>query len=674
MRFTKIELENIFAYEGLVPFDFPEENGDRNIVLIWGRNGMGKTSFLRAIKLLFVGIRPEKSRTVGFPPTVLPERQFVAGDGARWSGLINRQAARRAARDGTTPTARVMASWTTENGQSITVERRWILKPGSFDENAVIYVGGERLTGDVAKDRIGDLMPSEFVDFFFFDGEDIKELAESEARHQAEFDRLLRITFITELATELKVIGSERRRRDMGEKLLHDYTIVEADLVKAKGDSKSAQQSIAGIEEALALDAVQLQRLNVRRENLSTGASEAQRAELEARRKQIGEDIQEITSRIASKVPPTAPVVANLALVRAALAATQQRVQSFSAAEERFLARIAGRMPSWLAEEAALGTQVAENLAERLLDRMRGELPRGAGGPFASLDPLRAERLQAMLARWAAAGNDIHRAQASELEALRRLQRELQTAEEALMQIEVGSQANLEQYKGVVRAIAEIEDQQSERAVRKGQQLEKRKDAEARIAALQAKLSVLSESQEAAARERDEAKFISKVEFALNELGEALRRSIRVRLEERLNARFRELVMHPLVDRLTIDDVYTMTYFDAQGREVGRSSLSSGLKQLAATALLWSLKDVSELDMPVIIDTPLGRIDRENQDNMLHTYYPRLARQVIILPTNSEIDRRRFDLIRDRVAEQFKIVNDSGDSARAERGGTLVQA
>jgi DNA sulfur modification protein DndD len=78
--------------------------------------------------------------------------------------------------------------------------------------------------------------------------------------------------------------------------------------------------------------------------------------------------------------------------------------------------------------------------------------------------------------------------------------------------------------------------------------------------------------------------------------------------------------------------------------------------------------------MPVIIDTPLGRIDRENQDNMLHTYYPRLARQVIILPTNTEIDQRRFDLIRDRVAGQFKIVNESGDSARVERGGTLVQA
>jgi DNA sulfur modification protein DndD len=636
---------------------------------------MGKTSFLRAIKLLFLGVRPERGRTVGFPPTVLPERQFVAGDGANWSGLINRQAARRAAREGTTPTARVMATWESESGRAVTIERRWILKPGGFDENAVVYDGVERLAGQAALDRIGDLMPSEFVDFFFFDGEDIKALAESEAMHQAEFDRLLRITFIAELVTELKGIGSERRRRDMGEKLLHEYTAAEADLVKAKGDRKSAQHGIAGNEEALALDGVQLQRLYVRRENLSTGASNAQRAELEARREQLGREIQESAHGIAANVPPKAPVIANLALVRSALAATQQRVQSSSAAEQRFLDRISGRMPNWIVEEAGIGRPEAGSLSERLVERMRGELPRGAGGPFASLNPLRAERLQEMLSRLAVAGNDILRAQASELEALRRLQRELHETEEALMQIEVGSQANLEQYKAVVREIAEIEDRQRDRAVRKGQQLEKLKDAEARIAALESKLAVLADSQDRAARERDEARFIRKIEAALNELGEALRRTIRVKLEERLNVRFRELVtMHPLVDRVTIDDVYTMTYFDAQGKEVGRSSLSSGLKQLAATALLWSLKDVSKLDMPVIIDTPLGRIDRENQDNMLHTYYPRLARQVIILPTNTEIDQRRFDLIRDRVAGQFKIVNESGDSARVERGGTLVQA
>ena len=675
MRFTRIELENILAYDRLVPFDFPDGADEQNIILIWGRNGMGKTSFLRALKLLFLGVASEEVRKVGFPPRILGERQFVVGDGAGWSGLINRQAARRASRDGVAPTARVSATWAQPDGGSVTIERRWIVKPGGYDENAVVYDNGERLAGTAALDRIGDLMPAEFVDYFFFDGEDIKSLAESEAMKQGEFDRLLRITFITELAGELGRLGAERRRRHMGEELLRQFSTAEADLVKAKGDQASARQTIAGLDESMQLDGLLLQRLTVRRENLSTGASDAQRADLEARRAQLKVDAMDVTSRVAETVPPTAPVVANLALVRSALAAAQERVRSSSIAEGRYLERIAACLPDWLVEDVPLELTAAGALSARLLTRMRGELPQGTGGPFASLDPLRAERLESTLSRWAAAGDDVLRAQAGELGALRRLQRELQDVEEALLQIEVGSQANLDQYRQVVQEISEIEERQRDRAVRKGQQVEKLKDAEGRVVELERKLMQLGETQERAARDRDEASFIRRVEGALNELGESLRHAVRGRLEERLNVRFRELVtMHPLVDRVTVNDVYTMTYFDAQGREVGRSSLSSGLKQLAATALLWALKDVSELNMPVVIDTPLGRIDRENQDNMLNVYYPHLARQVIILPTNTEIDQRRFELIRNRVAEQFLIVNDNGDNARVERGGTLVQA
>ncbi len=675
MRFTRIEIENVLAYSGLVPFDFPDKGDSRNIVLIWGRNGMGKTSFLRALKLLFLGVASEDVRRVGFPPRVLGERQFVVGDGASWSGLINRQAARRASRDGIAPSARVSATWTQADGRLVTIERRWIAKTGGYDENAVVYDNGERLAGAAALDRIGDLMPAEFVNYFFFDGEDIKSIAESEAMKQGEFDRLLRITFITELANELGRLGAERRRRDMGEDLLRQYSMAEADLVKAKGEQMSAQQTIAGIEESLQLDGLLLQRLSVRRENLSTGASDAQRAELEARRTQLRVDLMDASSRVAETVPPTAPVVANMALVRSALAATQARVRSSSVAEGRYLERLAVRLPDWLAEDGPLERSLAETLSNQLLARMRGELPQGSGGPFASLDALRAERLAAMLSRWAAAGDDVLRAQVGELGGLRRMQRELQDVEEALLQIEVGSQANLDQYRQVVREIADIEERQRDRAVRKGQQLERLKDASVRIADLESRLAVLSESQERAARDRDEASFIRRVEGALNELGESLRHAVRVKLEKRLNARFGELVtMHPLVDHVTINDVYTMSYFDAQGREIGRSSLSSGLKQLAATALLWALKDVSELEMPVVIDTPLGRIDRENQDNMLNVYYPHLAQQVIILPTNTEIDQRRFELVRDRVAEQFLIVNENGDNARVERGGSMVQA
>ncbi len=55
MKFLTVKLENLFAYEGEVEFDFAATTPERNVALVWGRNGMGKTSFLRSLKLLFLG-------------------------------------------------------------------------------------------------------------------------------------------------------------------------------------------------------------------------------------------------------------------------------------------------------------------------------------------------------------------------------------------------------------------------------------------------------------------------------------------------------------------------------------------------------------------------------------------------------------------------------------------
>ena len=425
-------------------------------------------------------------------------------------------------------------------------------------------------------------------------------------------------------------------------------------------------------DERIASDTAQLRRLQQRRENLGSGASETQRESLEQRRAELRGALADQEERIAASVPAAAPLLANLGLVRAALAAVELRLEASSTAERTFLGRVSPHLADWIREDAQapeLGG-AADGLAAALVRRMEGELPaEQASGLFATLDPLRAEQVRTVLTRWSVAGSDTLRAQTAELDAARRIQRELTDVEEALMRIEVGSQSNLDQYRLTVTEIASLEERLAEVNQRKGQLRSRLDDSQARMASHQAQLALLAESQDRAARDRDEARFLNRVVATLNDLREALRGEVRGRLEQRINVRFAELVTnHGLVDAITIDDLYTMTFLDGERRPVGRASLSSGLKQLAATALLWAMKDVSGLEMPVVIDTPLGRIDRENQDNMLLNYYPRLAGQVIILPTDTEIDARRLALIEDHVGIQYRIENETGDRARLEVG------
>ena len=66
MKFLSIEIEHVFAYDNRAIVDLSGTTDDRNIILVWGRNGSGKTSFLNALKLLFTGVEHPSSRMVGF--------------------------------------------------------------------------------------------------------------------------------------------------------------------------------------------------------------------------------------------------------------------------------------------------------------------------------------------------------------------------------------------------------------------------------------------------------------------------------------------------------------------------------------------------------------------------------------------------------------------------------
>lgn len=674
MKFKRIELENMFAYEGVVPFVFEKTSEDHNIALVWGRNGMGKTSFLRSLKLLFLGIDSPTVRSIGTPPRQLGLRQFAVGDGANWSGLINRYAIQRAEAEGRTVTARVRAEWTMEDGGTIIAERSWTPTPTSVSESVVVFDGGERLVGEPAADRIGDLLPPEFVDFFFFDGELIKELAENDDRKEIDFDRLLRVTFLKDLEEELTKISSERGRRDMSDELLQRITAKDTALAKARGARDLARQQLTAAEETIIETLDSLRRLQRTRESLSAGASDVQRATFEKRRSDVRLLIEDQLAVIAEKLPPTAPVLANLGLVRAALEAIELKIESSSTAERIYLDRITPQLPRWLDEASdALDAETAISVATELAQRMAGELPTaGNGGLFASLSPARAEALRDSLLRYAVGGEDQLRAQVAQLDTLRRLQHELAELDETIMRLLVGSQADLEQYREVTVAIANAEETLATAQQAKGLQSDRLEAAKKNIKDLEAEIETLQESHQRAGRDRAEAQYIQKVRGALNDLRDALRQQMRGRLEAAINARFADLVHdHHLVHRIGIDDRYTLSFHDAQGQPIGRASLSSGLKQLAATALMWAMKEVSDFQMPVVIDTPLGRIDLENQENMLRNYYPNLAHQVIILPTNAEIDKAKFPWIADHVGVQYRIVNETGDRARVENGSLL---
>lgn len=108
------------------------------------------------------------------------------------------------------------------------------------------------------------------------------------------------------------------------------------------------------------------------------------------------------------------------------------------------------------------------------------------------------------------------------------------------------------------------------------------------------------------------------------------------------------------MDPITLDFVY----LNSKGELVTKESLSAGEKQLMVISLLWALGICSKKKLPVIIDTPLSRLDSNHRISLITTYFPQASDQTIILSTDSEIDGHYYRLMKENVDDEFTLIYD----------------
>ncbi|MGI5821454.1 MAG: DNA sulfur modification protein DndD, partial [Bacteroidales bacterium] len=113
------------------------------------------------------------------------------------------------------------------------------------------------------------------------------------------------------------------------------------------------------------------------------------------------------------------------------------------------------------------------------------------------------------------------------------------------------------------------------------------------------------------------------------------------------------------VDILTSEDIDIVLYGEAN-REIDKSGLSMGERQLYASALLSSLVSESEIDFPVFIDSPMQKFDNQHAENIIKHFYPNVAKQVVIFPLlHKELTENEYKLLQSNVCRTFLINNTS---------------
>lgn len=94
--------------------------------------------------------------------------------------------------------------------------------------------------------------------------------------------------------------------------------------------------------------------------------------------------------------------------------------------------------------------------------------------------------------------------------------------------------------------------------------------------------------------------------------------------------------------------------------ELGR--LSKGERQIFILALYWAMIMISGQDIPFIIDTPYARIDANHRKEISEKFFPNISKQVIILSTDEEINEEFYEIIHPYVAKEYLLINNEKEN------------
>ena len=111
------------------------------------------------------------------------------------------------------------------------------------------------------------------------------------------------------------------------------------------------------------------------------------------------------------------------------------------------------------------------------------------------------------------------------------------------------------------------------------------------------------------------------------------------------------------IKRVDIDPrTFAVTLYDTDNQPLSKEELSAGEKQIYSTALLWGLAKTSGKVLPMILDTPLGRLDSNHRQLLIERYFPYASHQVILLSTDTEIDKSFLSLLEPHLSHTLHLV------------------
>lgn len=162
------------------------------------------------------------------------------------------------------------------------------------------------------------------------------------------------------------------------------------------------------------------------------------------------------------------------------------------------------------------------------------------------------------------------------------------------------------------------------------------------------------------AKDETAARLIAELEEFIFKLKMKKKASLEANIQNELNKLMHKSKFVNKVEVIIEGDLIDIELYDGRSHLIDKEGLSKGEQQLYATALLRALVQESNIHFPVFIDSPLQKFDKKHAKNIIKDFYPNVSSQVILFPLlDKELNETEYNWLLPRVGIAY-LINHTG--------------
>lgn len=683
MTIREIELNNFRIYQGKNKIDL-SPNGDRNLIIVSGNNGFGKTTFLMSLVWCLYGKNMGKVDEL--------YRKEIDEKGG-YSKYIGNSLNFEAQKNGETKFSVAVTFTDVEIPDTpcteITIVRSYD-SATNYDDELEILIDGRKndlFTGskeEIAKEEeifIRDyILPIEIAKFFFFDAEKIVSFAQINTPEQRKdlslaYSQVLGIQKYEDLKSELIRIQDDYRKASAKpqEKLEFDGLIsaikikeeniqnlideidnLEDDRVIKRHESAELQSQLIREGDLMSID--ELERLNNRKIDLNTALRE------------IEDGLKDFYSLIPFGL--SGGIMAELLSQLEAEKAYKQNILQLEGINDKTDIILGDIEDAKKDITFRIDYKTREFYETQIKQLIKKHFYNGFDDSkfenFSTLHDFSQGQIEDFT-RLIVKVKDSKSSFELLFNKYSKLKAEQFSIEKRIREAEKKAESD---YVQKLRARKEKLDREIDSI---GEEIgEKRKEIESineQVIAHKKQKEILSKKIDVADQNRavdnEATRLIHKIQKFLIRFKDEKKKALANKLETKLQSYLHKtnLVQKVIVDINGNGDDVDISLYDYDDKKIDNSILSMGERQMFASALLSALVDETEIEFPVFIDSPMQKFDPLHTKNVLTKFYPNVSKQVILFPLlKKELTEEEYRYIEPIVSKSYLISNEKGGS------------